>query len=416
MILKKNLFLTLLLLLALITCQSLLAQNQPSPDEFFQQARNAAFEKRDYQLATFLSKKGLDMDPEYADIRIFLGRVYTWSDKIDSARDCFKKVLSEHPENEDASSAYADLEYWNKDPAKSLLICEEGLVFHAESKDLLQKKAKNLIDLKRYWEANDVLAKLLKLDIRNADARSLFEKVQDLNAKNKLGIRYDYTYFDKQFDNPWHLLSLDYSRSIEKSTVTSRLNYANRFNTSAVQFEAEAYPHLSKTFYSYINAGISNKNGVFPQYRAGVSMYANLPNSFEAEAGFRYLYFSSATWIYTASLGKYFKNYWFNFKTYITPETQSISNSYSLATRYYFRGTDYFGLGLSTGISPDERANNIQLADINKLKSYCFSADYRKTFKTFNSFLLGFSFLQQEYLPKITGNQYVFTFGYQRRF
>jgi YaiO family outer membrane protein len=145
-------------------------------------------------------------------------------------------------------------------------------------------------------------------------------------------------------------------------------------------------------------------------------LYANLPKSFEAEAGFRYLYFSDATWIYTASAGKYFKNYWFNIRTYITPSTESVSNSYSITTRYYFKETNYFGVGLSTGISPDETANNIQLANLYKLKSYRVSADYRNTFKTFNSILFSFSFLQQEYLPKVTGNQYLFSIGYQRRF
>jgi YaiO family outer membrane protein len=145
-------------------------------------------------------------------------------------------------------------------------------------------------------------------------------------------------------------------------------------------------------------------------------LYANLPESFEAEAGFRYLYFSDATWIYTGSAGKYFKNYWLNFRTYVTPGNQSVSNSYSLTTRYYYKGTDYLGLGLGTGISPDERSNNVQLANSYQLKSYRISADYRNTFCRSNVLLVRFSWLSQQYLPKETVNQYVFSLGYQRVF
>ena len=412
---KTPLF-VLLLLISFINSNVLFAQDQLSSDALFQQARAAAFEKKDYILATELSKKALAINPDYSDIRIFMGRVYTWCDKPDSARECFQKVLDQQPGNEDASSAYADLEYWNNQPEKSLIICENALVFHPHSEELLLKKAKNLIELGRYKAANIDLATLLKTDSQNAEARSLLEKIKDKSAKNKVSIRYDFATFDKQFDNPWHIVSLDYSRSTKAGSFIGRVNYANRFKTSALQFEADAYPRISKTFYSYVNAGISDKSGVFPQYRSGFSLYANLPKSFEAEAGFRYLYFSDATWIYTASMGKYFKNYWFNLRTYLTPGKESVSNSYSLTTRYYFKETNYFGVGVGTGISPDETVNNIQLANLYKLKSYRISADFRNTFKTVNSVLLSFSLLQQEYLPKVTGNEYLFSVGYQRRF
>ena len=412
---KKPLFI-LLLLSASFLPSILVAQTQLSSDELFQQARTAAFENKNYKLATELSKKALMISPDYADIRIFLGRVYTWWNKPDSASECFEKVLNEHPENEDAASAFADLTYWNEEPERSLAICENALVFHPQSKTLLLKKSKTLIELKRYTEANASLAFLLKIAPKNAEARSLLEKIKDESAKNKISLNYDFATFDKQFDDPWHIVSLDYSRSTKAGSFIGRVNYANRFKTDALQFEADAYPRISKTFYSYVNGGISDKSGVFPQYRAGFSLYANLPKSFEAEAGLRYLYFSDATWIYTGSVGKYLKNYWFNFRTYITPGKESVSNSYSLTTRYYFKETNYFGLGLGTGISPDETANNIQLANLYKLKSYRISADYRNTFNKLNSILFSFSLIQQEYLPKITGNEYLFSVGYQRRF
>jgi YaiO family outer membrane protein len=346
-----------------------------------------------------------------------LGRVYTWSGKLDSARSSFEEVLRQQPGNEDGSSAYADLEYWNDNPSKALEICDSGLKFHPHSKTLLLRKAKSLIELKRFHEADNVVDSLLKEDPKNAEARSVSEKIKDKASKNKFGISYDFVGFDKQFDDSWHLASMSYGRSTSIGTIIGRFNYANRFTTSAIQFEADAYPRISKTFYSYINAGLSNKSGVFPQYRAGFSLYANLPKSFEAEAGFRYLYFSDATWIYTGSVGKYFKNYWFNFRTYLTPGNSNISQSYSFNTRYYFGGAeDYLSFGLKTGISPDDRSNNIQLGQVYKLKSNGISAGYNKSFNRLNIISITGSWIHQEYLPNTFGNQFNFGVGFQKRF
>jgi YaiO family outer membrane protein len=114
----------------------------------------------------------------------------------------------------------------------------------------------------------------------------LESRIKDESIKNKIGIIYDYNVFDKQFADPWHLLAIDYSRSTGIGTVIGRLNYANRFQTSATQFEIDAYPRFSKVFYSYMNFGVSDNSGVFPKYRAGFSLYANLPKSFEGELGF----------------------------------------------------------------------------------------------------------------------------------
>jgi YaiO family outer membrane protein len=393
------------------------AQETLSSDELFVQARSAAFDQKNYPLAIELSKKALTKSPGYADIRIFLGRVYTWSGQTDSARSAFEEVLRQQPDNEDATAAYTDLEYWNDNPAKALSICENGLTFHPQSKTLLLKKAKCLTALHRFGEANEVVGALLKEDPKNAEARSLSEKIKNQASKNKWGISYDFVGFDKQFDNPWHLASLSYSRSTSMGSVIGRLNYANRFSSGAMQFEADAYPRISKTFYSYINVGISDTSGVFPHYRGGFSLYANLPHSFEAEVGFRYLFFTDATWIYTASAGKYFKNYWFNLRTYLTPGNSNISHSYSFTTRYYFGGADdYFALGVRTGISPDDRSNNIQLGSPAKLKSSGVSAEFNKSFNGLTILNLTGMWQHQEFLPATFGNQFSLGIGIQKRF
>ncbi|MDB5025158.1 MAG: hypothetical protein JWP78_2913 [Mucilaginibacter sp.] len=414
-----NYKLYIFLFLLIISFQVASAQTGPSSDELFQQARKAAFDQKDYPKAISLSKQALVKSPDYSDIHVFLGRIYTWTDQPDSARAQFILVLSKHPDHEDASFAYGSLEYWNNNSPKALQYAQEGLKYHPQSTDLLLLKAKALNDLKRYKQANGTLDTLIRADPANSAAHALADRVKDNASKNKIGVSYDYLYFDKQYSDPWHLASFEYVRQTGLGSVIGRLNYANRFNTGGLQYELDAYPHISKTFYAYVSGGYSDNVGVFPKYRSGFSLYANLPSSFEAEAGLRYLYFSGDTWIYTASVGKYYKSFWFNLRTYLTPSNSSISQSYSLHVRYYTAGADdYLSLGIGTGISPDDPRNIILLNSGNnyKLRSNNISMAYWHSIKRFNIIFITASLDNQEYKYQTHGNQLDIGIGYQRRF
>jgi tetratricopeptide (TPR) repeat protein len=126
-----------------------------SSDSLFNQARTAAFDQQNYPLAIILSKKALAEAPDYTDVSVFLGRVYTWSDKPDSARTIFTAVLAKHPDDEDASFAYGSLEYWNNNFPKALEVVNLALKYHNHSTDLLTLKAKILADTKNGGKAGD---------------------------------------------------------------------------------------------------------------------------------------------------------------------------------------------------------------------------------------------------------------------
>ncbi len=388
-------------------------------DELFSMARNAAFEEDDYPKAIKLAKQALDQSPDYTGIRIFLGRVYTWSKKTDSARVEFEKVLKDNPGHEDGSFAYGSLEYWNDNSKKALDIVNSGLEVHPDAENLLLLKAKVLRDLKEYKLAQEANSRLLKINPKNTEARSLSQRLTILSAKNQIGATYDFVYFDEQFDDPWHLASIDYSRQTKIGSIVARVNYANRFNNNALQFEVDAYPSISETFYAYVNAGFSDDAGIFPEYRAGFSLYANLPWALEAEAGFRLLGFDDQTWIYTASIGKYYKSFWFNFRTFLTPSNSSVSQSYSFMTRYYLGGADDFlSLRVGTGLSPDNQTNNILYNNGNqyRLKSDNIAIGYRKTLWSTNVLFIETGIQNQEYRQGEKGNQFTIGVGYLKRF
>ncbi|WP_207632464.1 YaiO family outer membrane beta-barrel protein [Foetidibacter luteolus] len=400
---------------AFITAQAQTDTN--TADGLFQAARKAAFDEKNYILAKQYCHKALAISPGYADIRVFLGRLYTWDKQLDSARQNFDYIINSQKDYADVYAAYTDLEYWNNNNTAALAKVNDGLQQYPNSTELLLKKAKVLDAMRNYKEAGATVDKVLAADKQNTEALAIANRIRDNRSLNRIGINYDYVYFTNFEDrDPWHLASIDYSRQTALGSVTARINYANRFRENGVQYEVDAYPRISKMFYSYVSGGYSDNVGVFPKWRAGFSLYANLPKSFEAEAGLRYLYFSSSTTIYTVYIGKYYKNYLFGFRTYLTPGNSNISQSYNITGRYYYGGADdYIGLTAGTGISPDDRLLNQQLNSKYQLKTYRASLELRHAIKL-NILTFNFSINNQEYRKDYIGNQIQAGIGYMRRF
>lgn len=404
-----------------ITAEKAISQvDTTSSDGLLIAAKKAAFDEDNYPQAKTYLYKALSISPNYADLRVFLGRIYTWTRNYDSAKICFETVLKQTPGYEDACNAYADMTFWKDDYQKSLSVAEEGLSHNPKSESLLLKKARALNAMRRYIDADKAVQELVTLNKNNTEARALANRIRENAAKNKIGVSYDFVTFDKQFSDPWHLVSIDYGRNTGIGSITGRITYANRFKTNGYQYELEAYPRISNTFYSYVGLGYSDQIGVFPQWRGGFSLYANLPKSYEAELGVRYLKFTgSPTWVYTGYLGKYYKSWLFGARTYITPSnfTSTVSSSYNISARYYYASADdMLGFNVGYGISPDDRFNAIQINGNTKLISYKAGIIFKKKVARFNVFTIDGGWFNQEYLPKTIGNQYQISVAWLRRF
>ena len=211
------------------------AQKEATSDDLFTSARYAAFEDKNYDKAKMYARQALLLSPGYADIEIFLGRIFTWEKQYDSASFHFIRVLSIKPNNEDASIAFSDLEYWNDNYDVALKICNEALRVHPNSESLLFRKAKILNATKKYREASLITNSILKANKNNTAALALASSLKDAVAINKISINYDHSSFDKQFDKSWHLGSISYGRQTKLGSITGRINYANRFGNNGVQ-------------------------------------------------------------------------------------------------------------------------------------------------------------------------------------
>jgi len=405
------------LILPIFTSGICQAQDTTSSDGLFSEARRAAFKEDNYSKAIAYCKKALQISPRYTDIIVFTGRLYTWSKNYDSAQLYFRRAIATSPSYTDAYVAYTDMEYWQDHNDTAMAICQAGLVHDSASIDLRLRKAKVLYAVRQFRAAGLLTDSILKADKTNTDARALAGRIRDQISINTIGMTYNYVYFDKQFSDPWHLATLDYTRNTRLGSITGHINYANRFKENGFQYEVESYPHISKTFYGYLDGGYSDNVGVFPHWRAGASLFSNLPHAFETEVGWRYLYFTDPTSLFTIYIGKYYRNYLFGARTYLTPDNNRISQSYSAFVRYYFGGADdYVTATVGTGISPDDRTTAYQLYSNYKLITYKAGIDATHVIKRLNIISFNLSIINQEYLPHVKGNQIQAGLGYQRRF
>lgn len=123
----------------------------------------------------------------------------------------------------------------------------------------------------------------------NAQAQLLLSRLYATSRKNRIGLSYNYTFFDQDGVRPWHFGSIYYIWEERKGSLSARVNFADRgfSRGSGYQFEAEAYPRHFNS-YSFINFAYSNAL-IFPKFRFGYSYYENLKNGWEAEIGLRYI-------------------------------------------------------------------------------------------------------------------------------
>lgn len=415
---RKGLKCLLVFICCFLLVYTVFAQDKGGADELFADARKAAFDRKDYTTAIRLSKQAIDLAPNYTDIYVFLGRLYSWNKKNDSAEYYFKKALDLKGDFVDAYIAYSDMKIWSGDYENAMQIVDKGLSYSAHSEELLIRKARIYEALKKYKEAAVIVDSILSVNENNIEARTIDVRLRDYLSKNKIGVNFDYIHFDTSFFSDPRFISLAYTRQTGIGPISAKLNYANRFNKDGYQIEIESYPRFSKVFYSYINVGCSDIPGVFPKWKGAFSLYANLPHGYEVEGGIRYLFFDSATYFYTAYLGKYYKKYFLGLRGYLVPSKGNrLSHSYSVFGKYYFGGADDFiGITAVYGISPDDRIYKYQLDANNKLTTYKAGIEYKKSIKKLNVIGINLSYTNQKYSSVWSDNQIQVGIGYTRRF
>lgn len=349
---------TLLLLFFFSAAQWTLAQSSFDPDQLLIEARELILEGK-YQQGRAIAFRALDKYPTYADILILVGRSYAWEGKNDSASMYLERAIVASPEYADGYAAYLDNLMWAGDyeQGKEIVNRAKGN-FEKLPSALAYKEARLYYFESDYDRAYELADSLFQQGYEEKELLAFMSNLQRLRSTNAVGMTYDFDSFYGDISD-WHTVSI-YGRTQTKLTgsLIARVTQSSRFDDSGTLFELDAYPTLWKNSYAYVNIGGSSAS-FFPKFRAGVSIYQNLPKAWEVEVGYRYLGFTEVTHIYTSSLGKYVGNWWINLRMNVIPSESGAGTSGNLQARYYFKtAEDFFSIQGSTGVSPDEESRD----------------------------------------------------------
>lgn len=350
----------------------------------------------------------------YVDHLLSSGKQYLANSNQDSALIEYSKALTIAP-NDTLPLFYTIallIDRGENDTALALI--ERGRRLYPNNPFFLFKKA-NVYENQQKWndayKAADTLSKANPLDAKYLD---YVQYLDSRRARNEIGI----FYLRSKITDTLRIVNnnvgtVQYTRRFKFGQITARVNYAGRFSGTGFQYEGEAYLNPTKKFTIYAVGAYSRATLIFPNIRAGLSLSYLFNKGWTGEIGGRYLNAFNGT-IYSglASIGRDYKDYYFNLRGYlmdfVRPNgTSNIYYSAVLNSRYYILNrTAYFSSILGYGTAPDDFSRNYLLTQILQYNTYSFGGGFSKTiqykttigiFGTWYNQKLGVAYYQNQY-------------------
>ena len=341
-------------MLAMVLCAA--AQLDAGQSDVVTRARGLAVAGQRGE-AIKLLQDSVAVSPGNSDARVLLGTVLSWEERYDEARKELEAVLTESPTHGDALPASINVELWSGHPDRAEELARRGLRQRPTDPDYLLARVRALVALKRSKEARDVLERLLAIDPRNQQA---LQMRPSLEASLRLwqvraGAAYD-AFSDHRV--AWREGQVSLSGATPIGSVILRGARAQRFGLQDDQFEVEMYPRFRPGTYAYVAAAYSPDAILYPAYRYAADLYQSLGAGFEGSVGFRRLGFGRGVSIYVGSLSKYYGNWLFTGRLFVTPDSAGMSRSIHGSFRRYFGdGGTYVGLRYGRGAWREELRN-----------------------------------------------------------
>ncbi len=381
------------------------SMGQTQADSLYEVARLTAFEQKNNQLAIELLLKALQLEPRADHIHIFLGRLFAWESDFPKAESELVSVLQLNPAHLDARLALLDVYLWSSRFEELDQACTEGLQYYPDDPNILYKKGQAQENMDNPAAALRTFKLLQTIDPEYPNLNSQIDalEVNGNPRKVKLSLGYDrlaetrtawqFLVSESSMD-PWNSLALEYEHPFDFGPLIFRLNGASRFSMQGMMFELEAYPKIRSGTYAYVALGASGSS-IYPEAKVGLEVFQALPRAYEVSLGWRFLKVpDESIHVLTASMGKYLGNNWINARSFITPQTASLSKSWSLGFRHYLADVDdFWELNGGGGEVPDE---NLGAEEISYLGARRLEMMVQKKLRPMTLIQVHIHFLNQE--------------------
>jgi YaiO family outer membrane protein len=309
---------------------------------------------------------------------VLYGIVLSWQGKYDEARAQLSQVLDKDPTHGDALLALIDVELWSEHPNRAEELARKGLAQDHSNIGLLLLKAQALHDMKRFPEARSVLDQVLKLEPGNKTAKDMRRSMTGPDENWEATTQESYDWFSDG-RSALHESSLYLRGQSPWGPVLGNFSRADQYSLTSYQTQVDFYPRFRPGTYADINVGYSADGNLYPSYRAGVDLFQSLRHGLEVSGGYRHLGFSTGVNVYTFALAKYYRDWLFTARGFVTPGGAGTSGTALFSARRFFGSEglhNYVEVDYSQGASPAS-AQTIQ--DIVVLNSSTLSATLDKS-------------------------------------
>jgi len=366
----QNSFVHFLLILSLSLLLNLpvYSQIKIDPEAEYSRIRSLAYEGNLIE-AEIAVISLLDSFPDYGDAWILLARIYGWQEKFDPAISILDSLILREPNNNDALEARRDLARWSNEnqlaTEDSLTVVQPGIIPSTD------------------------LEKARKTDLRAG---------------------YYFDTFTEPYGRFWQVFQAGASHLFSFGRVIGGINIGNLHTNieppvkaTEIQFEAQAYPIISKSDYAWLAYAYS-PGKYFPSHRISAEYWHSFKYAWVASAGMHYYYFNRDIFIGTLSVEKYYKSWWFSPRVYFYFKDIGVTTSYYLTARKYFNDITWFQLTAGFGTAPDEPFD-IE-TDIERLSAYNVRLAYYTSITNDLFLRAGIGYSREEYAESLWRNRF----------
>lgn len=406
----------LVLLLVFLSCKINAQEIETENTDLLLKKAIELYRNQDYQTSLKYTKRGLNLAPEYHDIRLFQVRNNFALENYDAVDTDLHYLASKAP-NYPGVKQLIYRRINSSDPKERVSVIKKFQNLYPNDLHFQTLLASTYLDLKQMAEARQIAQEIFQNPQLQSGDQYLLSNVLKRTLVNVVAVNYQYLSFSEDYGGreDWQNLSAEYQHNFDKTAVIARINYSDRVYDEGFLYELEAYPVVNDKLYGFLNFGFSGAK-IFPDLRASASVYYNFAKSFEAEMGTRFIQNENSFFSGVLGLSAYWGKFYINARSFLGPEkADHLVQNYQLNLRYYLKNADnYLLLSFGTGISPDEQ--NIYSLSGPTLDAYFSNIGIRKTFNFHHVIQITAGFLTEEISVNKSGNQFIGNLHYRYRF
>ena len=366
-----------------------------------------------------LTRRGIELAPDYHDIRILQVRSLWAKEDFYSADTDLFYLLTNAPKYADLQPLAFQRIRKFRSHSEAISYIEKLEEIYPEALEIKVEKADLLLKTGSREAARNLADSLFSEEISDEE-RYLLRQILNQTISNEIGVNYQYINFSEDYSrsSSWNSLSAELQHNFGRTAVIGRINYSDRGYDNGTLYELEAYPVLSDKLYSFMNFGFSSGE-IFPEYKASASLFYNFAKVLEAEIGGRMLFYGDSSYFSgIIGLTGYTGKFYLNARSFLGPKRiDQLIQNYQFNVRYYFANVDnYLFLRLGSGISPDETALFSRVQQNPTLDAAYANLGIQKSLGVHHIFQLSAGFLKEEITDSREGFQFLGNAGYRYRF